>query len=71
VKKQNFENFVENLAKERFLPENDRKKSFENKNFFWGPYVALQNQQNFVTQISIAFIWYFQYKILKCFGTCC
>jgi hypothetical protein len=36
-------------------------------NIFLGPYVALQNQQNFGTQISIAFIWYFQYKISKCF----
>ncbi len=38
-------------------------KVFENKKKFFGPYVALQNQQNFGTQISIAFIWYFQYKI--------
>jgi hypothetical protein len=49
------------------LLENDGKKSFENKNFFLGPYVAFQIQQNFGTQISIALIWYFQYKISKCF----
>ncbi len=47
--------------------ENDGEKSFENKNYFFGPYVALQNQQNFGTQISIAFTWYFQCKISKCF----
>jgi hypothetical protein len=67
VKKKFFENVVENYSKDRFLLENDGEKSFENKNFFFGPYVALQNQQNFGTQISIAFIWYFQYKISKCF----
>jgi hypothetical protein len=38
-----------NISKERFLLEKDGKKSFENKNFVWGPYVALQNQQNFGT----------------------
>ena len=67
MKKNFFENVVENYSKDRFLLENDGEKSFENKNFFFGPYVALQNQQNFGTQISIAFIWYFQYKISKCF----
>jgi hypothetical protein len=58
VKKKNSENFVENFSKDRFLLENDEEKSFENKNFFFGLYVALHNQQNFGTQISIAFIWY-------------
>jgi hypothetical protein len=43
------------------------EKSFEKKKFFWGPHVAFQNQQNFGTQISIAFIWYFQKKISKFF----
>jgi hypothetical protein len=40
VKKKNFENFVENFSKDRFLLENDGEKSFENKNFVFGPYVA-------------------------------
>jgi hypothetical protein len=73
VKKQHFGNFVENLSKERFLLENDGGKILKKKNKnFLGPYVALQNQQNFRTQISITFISYFQYKISKCFfGTCC
>ncbi len=43
------------------------EKVLKTKIFFFGPYVALHNQQNFGTQISIAFIWYFQYKISKCF----
>jgi hypothetical protein len=67
VKTKKFEIFVENISKERFLLENDIKKSFERKIFFLGPYVAFQNQQNFGLQISIAFTWYSKNKISKCF----
>ncbi len=67
MKKKIFANVVENYSKDRFLLDSVGEKSFENKNFFFGPYVALQNKKNFGTQISIAFIWYFHYKISKCF----
>ncbi len=67
MKKNFFKNVVDNYSKDRFLLENDGEKRVENKNFFFWYLCGPPKSQNFGTQISITFIWYFQYKISKCF----